>query len=200
LADGLIAAFFAVAAALFITELTDKDALLLLTLSTRLRAVRVFLAGATAFTVTTALIVALGTFLIGVVPIFWVKIAGGGVMVVYALWEARGLVGRGAIEAEESKLSSAGGGWRAFFAMVSALALLDLAGDATEVLTLVLVAQYQAPLFVFSGCLAGLLAATAVETALGNRLGRVLTPGRIRYASVVVFLALGLSIIFLAGT
>jgi putative Ca2+/H+ antiporter (TMEM165/GDT1 family) len=75
--------------------------------------------------------------------------------------------------------------------MVGALALLDLAGDATEVLTIVFVAQYADPVFVFSSAYLGLLGAISVETFLGNRLGRLLTPARVRYVSICVFLLLG---------
>jgi putative Ca2+/H+ antiporter (TMEM165/GDT1 family) len=184
-------AFAEIAATLFLAELTDKDALLLLALATRTRASKVFLAGATAFLFTTAVIVTVGAIAIAVVPIQWVKLAGGVVMVGYGLWEARGLVGQKAVEDEEEMIESSRGGLRSFLLMVGALAFLDLAGDATEVLTVVFVAQYSDALFVFAAAYAGLLGATAVETALGNRLGRLLTPGRLRYLSVFVFLLLG---------
>jgi putative Ca2+/H+ antiporter (TMEM165/GDT1 family) len=86
-------------------------------------------------------------------------------------------------------------GARGFFAMVGSLALLDLAGDATEVLIVVFLARYTDPLLVFSGACLGLIAAVAVETALGNVLGRILTQRRLLYLSAVVFLALGAYII-----
>jgi putative Ca2+/H+ antiporter (TMEM165/GDT1 family) len=191
MSDPSAVAFAGIAATLFLAELTDKDALLLLTLATRTRASRVFLAGAAAFLFTTAVIVTIGAIAITVVPIWWVKLAGGVVMVAYGVWEARGLVGRKAVEDQEGRIESAGGGLRSFLLMAGALAFLDLAGDATEVLTIVFVAQYSDALLVFAAAYAGLLAATAVETALGNRLGRLLTPGRLRYLSVSVFLLLG---------
>jgi putative Ca2+/H+ antiporter (TMEM165/GDT1 family) len=72
---------------------------------------------------------------------------------------------------------------------------LDLAGDATEIFTIVFVAQYSDAALVFPGACVGLIAATVVETALGNRLGRVLTPRRVRFVSVAVFLLLGSSIL-----
>ena len=186
-----IASFGFIAATLFVTELTDKDAFLLIALSTKVRTLIVFLAGATAFTITTAIIVTAGSFLLTAVPVYWVRFAGGAVMVAYGLWEARGLVGLRAVNEEESRVQKAATPWRAFAAMVGALALLDLAGDATEVLTIVMVAQYNDPLFVFSGVLTGLVAATAAETALGSRLGRVLTPRRLQLGSAAVFLLLG---------
>jgi putative Ca2+/H+ antiporter (TMEM165/GDT1 family) len=199
LADFSLASFAAIAAALFVAELTDKDAFLLIAVSTKVRVRVAFLAGATAFTFTTTVIMTLGTLLITVVPVYWVRLAGGVVMVAYGVWQARGLVGQKVVEEEESRIQKAGSQWRVFLTMVAALALLDLAGDATEVLTIVFVARYSNVALVFSGVLTGLVAATAVETSLGNRLGRYLTPNRLRYISAVVFLALGVFIILTSG-
>jgi putative Ca2+/H+ antiporter (TMEM165/GDT1 family) len=193
--DLLLASFGTIAAALFVTELTDKDALLLLNVATRVRARIVFLAGTTAFVFDTAVIVVLGSLLLTVVPIFWVRVAGGAAMLAYGLWEARGIVGLGVVEKEETKIKKSGSSWKLFLTLLVSLILLDLAGDATEILTIVFVAQYDNTLLVFSAVCAGLVAATAVETALGNRLGRVLTPKRLRYISVFVFLVLGAAII-----
>ena len=191
----LLTAFVTITVALFITELTDKDALLILTLATKSRALVVFLAGSTAFIITTTLFVTLGTLASTFLPILWIKLAGGAIMISYGLWEARGLLGLGMVTREEQKLESRRVGWRVFLGMVGTLALLDIAGDATEILTIVLVAQYSDALLVFTATCTGLIAATAMETALGNRLGRLLTPHRLRYVSIVVFLSLGVGII-----
>lgn len=199
MSDFSVASFGAIAAALFVTELTDKDAFLLIALSTKVRARLAFTAGAAAFTFTTALIVTAGSLLVTVVPVGWVRLAGGVVMVAYGAWEARGLVGERAVEEGEAKISSAGSALKVFASMVVALALLDLAGDATEVLTIVFVARYADPYLVFAAVCTGLISATAVETTLGSRLGRFLTPRRLRYGSAAVFLVLGFAIIFLGS-
>jgi hypothetical protein len=190
-----LVAFATIASALFVTELTDKDALLLLTLAAKACAVVVFLAGATAFIITTTIFVTVGTLIGAVVPILWVRLVGGGFMIGYGLWEARCIVSLGSPKKEGRRLERQSGSWMAFFSMVAALALLDLAGDATEVLTIVLVAHYSDPTLVFSAACAGLIAATGFETALGNRLGRMLTPQRMAYVSMAVFLVLGTVII-----
>jgi putative Ca2+/H+ antiporter (TMEM165/GDT1 family) len=195
LTGSLASSFAAIAVALFLTELTDKDALLLLFLSTKLRPAVVFAAGAVAFAFTTTIIVSVGAFLVLAVPIAWIRLAGGAVMLAYGVWEGRGYLGLRAVEEQEAKVVGNVTGWRAFFAMVGALVLLDLAGDATEVLTIVFVAQYSDVLLVFAGALTGLVAATAVETALGSRLRGLLTPERLRFLSMAVFIVLGLVII-----
>jgi len=192
-----LVSFGAIAATLFVAELTDKDAFLLITLSTKVRARIVFLAGATAFTITTVILVTAGSLLTTLVPVYWIRIAGGVIMLGYGLWQARGLVGMKAVMEEESRVQKAGTPWKAFLAMVGALALLDLAGDATAVLVIVFVARYKDLLFVSTAVLLGLLTATALETALGSRLGRLLTPKRLRIVSAAVFLLLGAGILLL---
>jgi len=193
--DLSIASFATIAATIFVAELTDKDALLLLAISTKVKARFAFLAGATAFTITTSIIVAAGSLIVAVVPVYWVRLAGGLVMFGYGIWEARGLVGEREVEKEESRIARFSSRWMVFVALVASLALLDLAGDATEVLTVVLVAQYGSPLFVFSSVCIGLYSAAAVETALGSRLGRLLTPRRLQIGSAVVFILLGVFVI-----
>jgi Ca2+/H+ antiporter, TMEM165/GDT1 family len=194
----IFTSFGAIAVTIFLAELVDKDAFLLITVSTKIKAHVAFLAGVAAFVMTTTLFVTLGTVLIAFVPVYWVRLAGGVVMLGYGFWEARALVGLREVEREEAKVEKTGSPWKAFLALVAALALLDLAGDATEVLTIVFVARYADPLLVFLGACAGLICADAVETTLGSRLGKLLTPERLRYFSVVVFLALGASIIVLS--
>jgi putative Ca2+/H+ antiporter (TMEM165/GDT1 family) len=192
-----LVSFGAIAITLFVTELTDKDAFLLITLSTKVKARIVFLAGATAFTITTIILVTAGSLLTSLVPVYWIRIAGGVIMLGYGIWQARGLLGMKAVMEEESRVQKAGTPWKAFAAMVGALALLDLAGDATEVLVIVFVAHYRDLLFVSTAVLLGLLSATALETALGSRLGSLLTPKRLRIVSAVVFLLLGAGILLL---
>jgi putative Ca2+/H+ antiporter (TMEM165/GDT1 family) len=197
MSDLSLAAFVTIAITIFIAELTDKDAFLLIALSTRVRAGLVFLAGTVAFVFTTTVIIAFGSALVAVVPVDWVRLAGGLVMIAYGIWQARGLLGMGAVAEEESRIERARSAWKTFAAMVAGLALLDLAGDATEVITIVFVARFADPFFVFAAVCLGLICATAVETTLGSKLGRLLTPKRMRVVSAGVFLVLGALILIL---
>lgn len=186
-----------IALSLFLAELTDKDAFLLLSAAAKGRAAVVFAAGASAFVFTSALFVTAGAVLVTLVPVFWVRVVGGLVMLGYGGWELSGAVG--ARETGGGPGVPGGGSvLRAFLALAAAIALLDIAGDATEVLTIVFVAHYSSPLLVFAGACLGLISATAAETALGNRLGHLLTPNRVRYGSSAVFLVLGAVIVLTA--
>src|SRR5580700_4087830 len=83
----LLAALLTTAGTMFVAELTDKDALFLLALATKTKASVVFAAGSVAFTITTAIIVLLGSLLITVVPVFAIKLVGGLIMLAYAAFE-----------------------------------------------------------------------------------------------------------------
>jgi putative Ca2+/H+ antiporter (TMEM165/GDT1 family) len=198
---GLVVPFLTIAGSIFVAELTDKDAILLLTLATKTNPWRVFAAGSIAFTITSAIIVLLGSALVLFIPIFWIKIAGGVIMLGYAFFQyLRGLKEEKDIESRGDGLAkeSARGAWRAFFAILLALIVLDLAGDATELLTVIFVAQYEDLLLVFLAAAVALTAASGVEAVLGNRLGRLLSAKRIRYLSIIVFLIIG-SVILLTA-
>lgn len=194
----LLAALLTTMGTIFVAELTDKDALFLLALATKTRASVVFVAGSVAFTITTAIIVLLGSLLIAVVPVFEIKLAGGAIMLAYAVLEFYKFSNeeRSVDEREERLLERSGKGvWSILVPAVLTLIALDLAGDATELLTIVFLARYQDALVVFAGAVVGLVAAVALETALGNRLGRVLSRERIKYVSIAIFIVIGVTVI-----
>ena len=182
---------------IFIAELTDKDALFLLAMATKVRPVVVFAAGSIAFAATTAIIVTMGSVLIAFVPVSYIRVAGGAIMLAYAVWEYRNFaLEKSDVEARESSLiGRRGSSWSILLPAVATLIALDLAGDATEVLTVVLLARFEDPPLVFTGCVMGLIGAVAVETALGNRLARVLPPRRIKFFSMAVFVTIGAVVI-----
>ncbi len=193
----LLTALFTTMGTIFVVELTDKDALFLLALATKTRASVVFAAGSVAFTITTAIIVAVGSLLITLVPVIAIKLAGGAIMLAYAVWEYYRFSREEheVDEREEKLLERRGrGAWSIFIPAVLTLIALDLAGDATELVTIVFLARFEDALVVFSGAVVGLVAAVAVETALGNRLGKVLSRRRIRYLSIVVFTVIGVTV------
>jgi putative Ca2+/H+ antiporter (TMEM165/GDT1 family) len=189
---GLLSPFLTIVVTIFIAELSDKDALLLLTLATRIRPLIAFAAGAVAFTITTTIFVTGGYLLAQIVPVFWIKIAGGAIMIGYGLHEYFEVAEEEKkIENKIDRPSKQKSTLQLFLGVVSMLAVLDIAGDATEILTIVFVGHYGSPLLVFVSCVVALVSASAVETVIGNRLRKFLTPKNIRYFSLVVFLVIG---------
>jgi len=161
-----------------------------------------FAAGAVAFTASSAIIVLVGSAVVQYVPILWVKLVGGVIMLGYAVLEyLRGLRIEKGIEKREERFFKHFGRKEAyaFLGIVASLMVLDLAGDATELLTVVFVAQFDNLLLVFAGVVVALVGASAVETALGSQIGKVLSAERLRNLSVVVFLIIGSVIILTSG-
>jgi len=183
----------------FIAELTDKDALLILSLASKISPRIVFASGVVAFAITTAIIVSLGSFLINVLPVYWITLAGALVMIGYGVWLLVGTRKNGDNLAKEEtrllKRASEKNAWSIFLGIVPMLALLDLAGDATEILIIVFVANLQNVALVFAGSLTGLAGATALETTIGHTLSKVFSAQRIRLFSSLVFLTVGILII-----
>lgn len=108
------------------------------------------------------------------------------------------------LKEEETRLlkrSTEKNAWSTFLSIVPMLVLLDLAGDATEILIIVFVANLQNVVLVFVGSLVALAAATALETTIGHTLSRILSLQRIKLVSSLVFLTLGIVVIvgMLAG-
>jgi putative Ca2+/H+ antiporter (TMEM165/GDT1 family) len=125
--------------------LTDKEALLLLSLTRWFKAWVVFAVGSVAFTITSAIIVTLGRFLISYVPVSWVSVAGGTIMICYGLWSLfHAKTDEEEMTGMEMKLSAkaTNGMTSVFLSAVGLLLLLDLAGDATEVLTILFVTRF----------------------------------------------------------
>lgn len=193
-----LAALVTTIGTIFVVELTDKDALFLLALGTKTRFSVVFAAGAVAFTASSAVIVGVGSVLIKVVPVYYIRLVGGAIMLAYAGFEYSRLSREGPeVDEREERLLNrpAKGPWSVFAPAVATLVILDLAGDGTELVTVVLLARFQDALLVFAGAVSGLVAAVAVETALGNRLAAVLSPRRVRAFSVAVFVLIGAAVI-----
>jgi putative Ca2+/H+ antiporter (TMEM165/GDT1 family) len=199
----LLGAFATITLSIFIAELTDKDALLLLALSTRMKPWTVFAAGSTAFAITSAIIVSIGYILSSVFPVYWIKIVGGAIMIFYAIYQYEKTRNKEQqekeIKEEEKRIEERKKRSKAFFKLflgiISMLVVLDLAGDATEVLTIVFVAHFQNILLVFISCIVALTAASAAETIIGNQLGKFLSFERIRIFSLFIFLVIGAVVI-----
>ena len=198
LIPSLLVDFLTVLVTIFVAELTDKDALLLLALATRIKPWTAFASGSVAFTITTTIIVSIGYVLTQFVPVMFIKVAGGFVMIGFAIYgylSERREENRALTEEQRLQERAKRSAWRIFLGAVGMLMVLDLAGDATEVLTIVYVARFQNVLLVFFGCVTALVAASAVETMIGNRLGKALSVSTIRYMSLAIFLIIGSVII-----
>ena len=190
-------------AAIFVVELPDKTFLATLVLATRYRPLLVWIGVGLAFTVQTTIAVGLGQAA-SLLPQDLVRgiaaalFAAGAVVLVR---EGRRHLRAGSDTEEGSDDGSgesqeyAGApasavGWRAVLASFLVLFAAEW-GDLSQLLTLSLVARYEAPLSVFVGALAALLTVSALAVIVGRSLLRIVAVHVLHFvgAGVCVLLA-----------
>jgi putative Ca2+/H+ antiporter (TMEM165/GDT1 family) len=175
--------------AIFVVELPDKTFLATLVLATKYRPILVWIGVGLAFTVQTVVAVLLGhavTYLPGEVVQ-----AGAGLMfligAVILIREGRGH--QQAAESDEEPETKNVHGWRAVLASFLVLFAAEW-GDLSQLLTISLVAKYEAPVAVFIGALAALLLVSGLAVAAGRQLQRFVKLHVLHYVGAGVCLIL----------
>ncbi len=176
--------------AIFLVELPDKTFLATLVLATKYRPLLVWIGVGLAFTVQTGVAVGLGhaaSFL----PEEVVQTTSIVLFVVGAVILVReGRSHQAADGSEFGEKAAPADGWRAVLASFLVLFAAEW-GDLSQLLTLSLVARYEAPLSVFVGALAALLTVSALAVIVGRSLLRVVSLHLLHFigAGVCVLLA-----------
>lgn len=161
--------------AIFVVELPDKTFLATLVLATRYRPLLVWIGVGLAFTVQTGIAVALGQ-VATLLPQDLVRSVAAGLFLVGAVVlvregrRQRAAAGDGTDD-EELAATAPAVGWRAVLASFLVLFAAEW-GDLSQLLTLSLVARYEAPFSVFVGALAALLTVSALAVVVGRSLLR----------------------------
>jgi putative Ca2+/H+ antiporter (TMEM165/GDT1 family) len=175
--------------AIFVVELPDKTFLATLVLATKYRPILVWIGVGLAFMVQTVVAVLLGhavTFL----PEEVVQ-AGAGLMfligAVILIREGRGH--QAAAESDEEPETTNVHGWRAVLASFLVLFAAEW-GDLSQLLTISLVAKYEAPVAVFIGALGALLLVSGLAVAAGRQLQRFVKLHVLHYVGAGVCLLL----------
>ena len=189
--------------AIFLVELPDKTFIATLVLSTRFRPLLVWIGVGAAFFVQTLIAVGLGT-VIGRLPTDWVR-AGAATMflagAVLLFREARGA--DAAESATEEEFAERAGAPKSGFAAIAASFLVLFAaewGDLSQLLTLSLVAKYDAPVSVFVGAWGALLAVSGLAVLLGRVLMARMRLSTLHYVgSGVCLLLFGITLWELLG-
>lgn len=179
--------------AIFVVELPDKTFLATLVLATKYRPLLVWIGVGLAFTVQTGVAVGLGhaASLLPKEAVQSVSIAMFLVGAVILVREGRAHQEAAADDgAEFGEKARPADGWRAVLASFVVLFAAEW-GDLSQLLTLSLVARYEAPLSVGLGALAALLTVSALAVIVGRSLLRFIDLHVLHYvgAGVCVLLA-----------
>ena len=189
--------------AIFLVELPDKTFIATLVLSTRFRPLLVWIGVGAAFFVQTLIAVGLGT-VIGRLPTDWVRAGAAAMFLAGAVLLFREARGADAAEsATEEEFAERAGAPKSGFAAIAASFLVLFAaewGDLSQLLTLSLVAKYDAPVSVFIGAWGALLAVSGLAVLSGRVLLRYMRLSLLHYigAAVCVVLA-GITLYELLG-
>ncbi len=165
-------------------EVFDRTSFALIALASRNAPLETWFGGSAAFVLTTGVSVALGT---GLSALFGpdrtglLRIAGGVFLIGYALWTYFRKEG----EAENGSRAPR----TAFAAAFLTILVLEL-GDTTMIFEVVFVANFGALVVLAAGALA-LVAVAAWDVWLGRRLGRRISPERLKRIVVVVLVLVG---------
>jgi putative Ca2+/H+ antiporter (TMEM165/GDT1 family) len=178
---------------IFMAELPDKTALASLALATQYPMRQVIFGAWLAFLIQTLVAVAAGS-LLQLLPGQPVRVASGIGFLIFAVIAAR----RDLAEEEEHEeaqrtvaVTQGRPPWMACFLVVFAAEW----GDITQLATAALVARTGRPVPVAVGAVMALWSVTILAAAAGSRLGRYLPPRLVKWASVILFAAVGLVII-----
>ncbi len=175
--------------AIFVVELPDKTFLATLVLATKYRPILVWIGVSLAFFVQTLVAVLLG-HAVSFLPEEVVQAAAGLMFLVGAVILIReGRSHQAAAESDEEIETKDVHGWRAVLASFLVLFAAEW-GDLSQLLTISLVAKYEAPVAVFIGALAALLLVSGLAVIAGRQLQKFVKLHVLHYVGAGVCLLL----------
>ena len=179
-----VTAFGAAFALVALLELGDKTQLLVISLATRHAPLPIAAGAFLGETAVTAIAVSAGVVIASFVDVRYVQVASGAIFVaigVWRLWEKE----TGASEPNVGKP----------FTSAMGLSFLAELGDKSMFAVIALVATLQAPISVYLGASAALLAMVVFAVVVGKVLRRYLSTRWLRYVGAGLFLLAGALII-----
>ena len=185
-----LAAFATSFALVALAELGDKTQIAVITLSSRFKALTVFVGAMLAFLVTTGIAVAFGDVLTLVLPTFWIRIAAAILFLVFGVYTIISAMYRKA----ETELKTRREARNGVFSSFSMVVLMEL-GDKTQLSVIALAAEYEFPLFVFAGVMMAFALITVLGVTVGISLTKVVPIKYIQLASGIVFILLGAALL-----
>jgi Ca2+/H+ antiporter, TMEM165/GDT1 family len=172
---------------IFLAELGDKTQLTAMALAARYPWKKVFIGIALAFALLNFGAVLLGKALFALFPIFWTKLASAGLFFYFGVTT---LLHSGADD--DAHKVTASGAIRTAFLMI----LLAELGDKTQLVTLSLAAQYDAPVMVFCASTLALWLVSLLGIFLGKQLIRYFPIRYIHRTAGVLFLVFGAVLLY----
>ncbi len=167
---------------IFLAELGDKNQLTAMALAARYPWKKIFIGIALAFALLNLGAVLLGKALLAILPVYWTKLASSALFLYFGITT---LLHSG--PDKDHHTVTASGAIRTAFLMI----LLAELGDKTQLVTLSLAAQYNAPVVVFVASTLALWLVSLLGIFLGKQLLRLMPLHYLHRIAAVLFLLFG---------
>jgi putative Ca2+/H+ antiporter (TMEM165/GDT1 family) len=172
----LISSFGIVALA----ELGDKTQLTVMCLSANKRAKTVFIGAILAFALVDGVSALIGGTIAAFIPTQWIGIGAGVAFLAFGIYSLLS-------KSEEVKADNRSQSVTHSFSLI---ALMEL-GDKTQLSTIALAAEYDAPVMVFIGIMLAIVLLTAIGVAVGTVISRFIPMKYVKIGSSLVFIIFG---------
>ena len=175
-------AYFASLIFVVLAEMGDKTQLLAMAFASRYRW-QIVIWGVFFATLLNHLIaVMIGSYLINIFPIFYIKIITSASFIIFGAWTLRG----DSLEDEDKRFS-----FSPFWTVAIAFFLAEI-GDKTQLTTVALAANYNNLMGVWLGTTSGMLVADVIGIIFGIVLGKKIPENAIKWFSAIIFIFFGI--------
>jgi putative Ca2+/H+ antiporter (TMEM165/GDT1 family) len=173
---------------ILVAELGDKTQLAVISLSSKRKSKSVFIGALLAFAVVDGVSALVGGAIAALIPIFWIGIVAGVAFIVFAVYT---LVFERDEKPETSDRSLT------VASSFSLVALMEL-GDKTQLTSISLAAEYNAPILVFIGVMLAFAVLAGFGVMLGMAISRYVPLRYVRIGSGLLFIVFGVTFIWSA--
>jgi putative Ca2+/H+ antiporter (TMEM165/GDT1 family) len=173
---------------ILVAELGDKTQLAVISLSSKRKSKSVFIGALLAFAVVDGVSALVGGAIAALIPIFWIGIVAGVAFIVFAVYT---LVFERDEKPETSDRSLT------VASSFSLVALMEL-GDKTQLASISLAAEYNAPILVFIGVMLAFAVLAGFGVMLGMAISRYVPLRYVRIGSGLLFIVFGVTFIWSA--
>lgn len=175
---------------ILVAELGDKTQLAVISLSSKRKSKSVFIGALLAFAVVDGVSALVGGAIAAFIPIFWIGIVAGVAFIVFAVYT---LVFERDEKPETSDRSLT------VASSFSLVALMEL-GDKTQLASISLAAEYNAPILVFIGVMLAFAVLAGFGVMLGMAISRYVPLRYVRIGSGLLFIVFGVTFIWSAAS
>jgi len=173
---------------IMIAELGDKTQLAVISLSSKRKSKSVFIGALLAFAVVDGVSALVGGAIAAVIPAFWIGIGAGIAFIAFAVYT---------LVFEKDEKSEINDRPLAVASTFSLVAFMEL-GDKTQLASISLAAEYDAPVMVFFGVMLAFAVLAGLGVVLGMAISRWVPIRYVRIGSGLLFIVFGVLFIWSA--